>query len=441
MTSETSEIKDAVFSLLRSGGLERTSKTPASLDEIRKDALQTLSNLDFPTNKHEEWKYTDITKALKKNFDFNRYSTAPAYTREQLDPFKYPGMDANYLVFINGKFSGELSDYSSLGQSILIENLTVAFDQNHSLIREHFAKHAEFQKDFFNALSTAFTEDGVFIRIFDGAIIERPIVFLMISDSTNGNTVAQPRNLICVGKNCKAILIENYISVGDNPQFTNAVSELVLDENSFVDYYKLQNEKENTYHVGTTQVYQSRNSNFSSTTVTTNGGVIRNNLNIKLDGEGAEATMYGLYLLNGKTHVDNHTAVDHAQPKALSNELYKGVMNGKSTGVFNGKIYVRKDAQKTNAFQSNRNVLLSDDASINTKPQLEIWADDVKCSHGATTGQIDEEALFYLQSRGISKDKAKALLMTAFASEIIKVIKVKEVKESLEKLIDELLHK
>jgi len=252
--------------------------------------------------------------------------------------------------------------------------------------------------------------------------------------------LAQPRNLIHFGKNSDASVVEKFISIGDNTQFTNAISEVVVSENASAKYYKLQNENPTAYHVGTTQVYQERNSHFSITTVTTNGGIVRNNLNLKLDGEGIDTHMYGLYLLDGETHVDNHTAVDHAKPHSQSNELYKGVMNGKSTGVFNGKIYVRQDAQKTNAFQSNRNVLLSDDASIYTKPQLEIWADDVKCSHGATTGQIDEEALFYLQSRGISKDTAKALLMIAFASEVVQEVKIKEVKEYVEQIIHNMLH-
>ncbi|HYG37777.1 MAG TPA: Fe-S cluster assembly protein SufD [Cytophagales bacterium] len=439
MAIETTDTKEAILSNIKN---QNTTKANSDLTllEARQEALQALAKLDLPTTKHEEWKYTDITKALKKNFDFNVQPGVIQYSPSQIDALKIPGLEAYYLVFLNGKFDKSLSSLPSDKENITVTTLSEGLKNNEKLIKEHFAKHVDIQQDVFAAISTAFVEDSLFVKVADNVSVEKPLVFLLISDSTHGNTVSQPRNLVYVGSNTEVRLIENYISVGDNPQFTNSISEIIVAENAVVDYYKIQNEKEHSFHVGTTQVHQSKNSNFSSTTITTNGGMVRNNLNIKLDGENANAFMHGLYLLNGKTHVDNHTTVDHAKPHSYSNELYKGVMNGKSRGVFNGKIYVRQDAQKTNAFQSNRNVLLSEDASINTKPQLEIWADDVKCTHGATTGQIDEEALFYLQSRGIQKDAAKALLMIAFASEIVQVIKIKELKKQVEHLIGELLH-
>lgn len=438
MITETTGIKEALLSNIKNN-LTSTSASD-SLVETKQEALQALSQLEIPTSRHEEWKYTDISKALKKNFDFNINPGSAQYTPSQIDSFKFPGLDAYHLIFINGRFNSSLSTLPIADNKITISTLSEAIQKEEAIIKEHFSKHIDVKKDVFAALNTAFVEDSVFIKIPGNTKVEKPIVFLLISDSTSGNTVSQPRNLIHIGQGSEVSLVENYISVGTNPQFTNSIGEIVVSENATVDFYKLQNEGEHSYHVGTTQVYQSKNSNFSSTTITTNGGMVRNNLNIKLDGENSNGYMYGLYLLNGKTHVDNHTTVDHAKPHAYSNELYKGVMDGKSTGIFNGKIFVRQDAQKTNAFQSNRNVLLSDEATVNTKPQLEIWADDVKCSHGATTGQIDEEALFYLQSRGISKDSAKAMLMIAFASEIVQVIKIKEIKEHVEHLIADLLH-
>jgi Fe-S cluster assembly protein SufD len=433
LTESKDNIKEAILS-----NLKNISNTAGSVSGVRNEAASALAQLDVPTSKNEEWKYTDFSKALKKKFDFSRLG-ATAQASINIEQYKFKGLEADYFVFVNGKFDQGLSTISS-NPKLQISNLKEAESQGNSVFKENFSKHANYNKDFFTALSTAYFDEGVFVKVSDGSVIERPLVFLFISDSTEGNTLAQPRNLIYIGKNSDATIVENFISLGSNPQFTNIISEIVVCENASGNYYKIQNESEQTYHVGTTQVYQEKSSRFSSTTITTNGGIVRNNLNIKLDGEGIDTHMYGLYLLDGNTHVDNHTAVDHAKPHSYSNELYKGVMNGKSTGVFNGKIFVRQDAQKTNAFQSNRNVLLSDDASIFTKPQLEIWADDVKCSHGATTGQIDEEALFYLQSRGISKEKAKALLMIAFASEIVEVIKIKEIKEYVEHIIHDMLH-
>jgi Fe-S cluster assembly protein SufD len=431
LTDSKGTIKDALLSSIRNQSSEE-------LSGVRSEALSALDLLDVPTSKNEEWKYTDFNKALKKNFDFTQIGNV-GETLTSVDQYKFNGLEADYFVFVNGKFRNELSTISD-NPKVQVSNFKEAEKQGISAFKENFSKHTDYNKDFFTALSTAFYDDGIFVKVADNAVIDRPFVFLFISDSSNGNTLAQPRNLIHFGKSSGASVVEKFISIGDNTQFTNAISEVVVSENASAKYYKLQNENPTAYHVGTTQVYQERNSHFSITTVTTNGGIVRNNLNLKLDGEGIDTHMYGLYLLDGNTHVDNHTTVDHAKPHSQSNELYKGVMNGKSTGVFNGKIYVRQDAQKTNAFQSNRNVLLSDDASIYTKPQLEIWADDVKCSHGATTGQIDEDALFYLQSRGISKDTAKALLMIAFASEVVQEVKIKEVKEYVEQIIHNMLH-
>jgi len=234
-------------------------------------------------------------------------------------------------------------------------------------------------------------------------------------------------------------VVESYRTLGDEASFTNSVTEVVVARDARVEYYKVQNDTNQSYHIGTTQVRQSDNSLFYSATVTLNGGFVRNNLNIVLDGEHCEAHMYGLYIPNGKQHIDNHTLVDHAKPNSYSNELYKGILEERATGAFNGKIYVRPDAQKTNAYQSCKNVVLSPDATMNTKPQLEIYADDVKCSHGTTTGKLNDEALFYMRSRGIPKEQAQTLLMYAFAEDVMNKIKIAPIREYLEGVVAEKL--
>lgn len=273
------------------------------------------------------------------------------------------------------------------------------------------------------------------IHVADNQVVEEPIILRFIADVRQGNAAIQPRNLIVVGKNAEVKVAEAFRTVGDQKSFTNAVTEIFLAENANVQYYKVQDESDEAYHIGTTQVIQSSNSYFYSSTVSINGGFIRNNLNLILEGEHCDGFMYGLYVPNGKQHIDNHTVVDHRKPNSQSNELYKGILMDKSTGVFNGKIFVREDAQKTNAYQNCRNVVASDEATMNTKPQLEIWADDVKCSHGTTTGQLNDDAVFYMQARGIPKADAKRLLMLAFAQDVVSNIKIDSIREYLEERI------
>jgi Fe-S cluster assembly protein SufD len=264
-------------------------------------------------------------------------------------------------------------------------------------------------------------------------------LFLFFSDTQTSNSFSQPRNLIIAEENSQVSVIENFVTLGEQESLINIVTEIVVEKRAIVNHYKIQGETTSNFHVGTTQVLQKENSNFANTTITMGGGIIRNNLNIEMDGEHIESYMNGLFMLNGKSHVDNHTVVDHQKPNGYSNELYKGILDDNSTGVFNGKIYVREDAQKTNAFQTNNNIILSDKATVDTKPQLEIWADDVKCSHGATVGALDEEPLFYLRSRGIPKDKARGLLMFAFATDLLDRIKIEPLRKHVEELIAERL--
>jgi Fe-S cluster assembly protein SufD len=409
-----SELKEILLSNFKSFESKLNGKADSPIHKKRKEALLSFEKLGFPNIKNEEWKYTNFSSALSKNYKFPEKSSL---TKKDIQPFLLKMKNANILIFINGKFSKEYSDIVS-PESFIISNFA---DGDHSLTEKYFASALKSSQDGFTALNAAFAENGAFIRIPKGKVVEAPIFLYFISDASTSDVFLQPRNLI--------IAEENNIS------FTNAATEIILKQDAFIEYYKIQNDSENSFHVGNTQILHESKSHSSHTTVTLNGAIIRNNLNLTLNAPYCEATLYGLYMLTAKQHSDNHTLVDHAMPNCYSNELYKGVLNDKSTGVFNGKIYVKPDAQKTNAFQSNKNILLSKDAVMNTKPQLEIYADDVKCSHGATVGQMDEEPLFYLRARGIPEKSARALLVNAFASDIIEHIKIESLKERLLELI------
>ncbi|SDL83450.1 Fe-S cluster assembly protein SufD [Catalinimonas alkaloidigena] len=417
---------------------KNSPQSQSALQQQRRAAMEAFQALDFPTTKHEEWKYTNVAPLLKTPYDLKQneaVSSMLGEERQQL--FDIP--EANVLVFVNGNYEAHLSRILSPVHELTLLNLASAEEKNEPALYEHFGKLADAEHNAFTALNTGFSQQGAYFYVPKGQEVERPIIIHYVSDAKRGPVLSNPRNLFVVGANSRVQVIENFVTLGDQPAFDNAVTEIYVSEGAFVDYYKLQNCAPAASHVGTTQVHQERNSHFDSFMITLQGQLIRNDLNIVLDGEGCEGHMYGLYLQKGKTHVDNHTLVDHRKPNSFSNELYKGILDDRATGVFNGKIYVRQDAQKTNAFQSNRNILLSEEATINTKPQLEIWADDVKCSHGATTGQLDEEALFYLRARGLGEGQAKAMLMHAFASDVVDKVRIEPLRNYLEQLITERL--
>ncbi|PWK22672.1 Fe-S cluster assembly protein SufD [Arcicella aurantiaca] len=409
----------------------------SAVHQVRQQALERFDKLGFPTTKHEEWKYSNVKNLVNQAFEFNAVTN---FSAEDLAEMPIPNLEGNILYFINGVYNAELSTIVSPQTELQILTFAEAAKTQPQLIEQYFNKYSDYQDNAFTALNTAFAQNGVFVHVPENKVVEQPIIIRFINDARTLNVAAQPRNLIVVGKRSEVQIAEAFRTIGENASFTNAVTEFVVAEEANVHYYKVQNESDKAYHIGTTSVLQAGKSVFTANTVTANGGFVRNNLNIKIDGEYAEANMFGLYIPNGKQHVDNHTAVDHAKPNSNSNELYKGILKGKSTGVFNGKIFVREDAQKTNAFQSCKNVLLSEDASMNTKPQLEIWADDVKCSHGTTTGQLNDDALFYMQARGISKDSAKALLTLAFAQDVIDKFEIASIKEYLQELITEKIY-
>ncbi len=413
-------------------------QSKSAVHQVRKAAMAQLQTAGLPAARDEEYKFTNLTKALTKNIDFDQATSAFNLTPEAIKEVQVTGLDAYKLVFLNGEYSEELSD------TISVEGLTVlpfqaALKEKQDVVEQYFGKKADLESDPFIAMNTAFSMNGVFIEVADKVVVDKPIVLYFIGDSSAAKLSYQIRNLMVAGKFAEATVIEKFDTIGDNESFTNVVNEFSVDHNANVRYFKIENDSDQAYHVSNTHASQEGSSTFTANTIALNGAMVRNNLNIRLDGEGCESHMNGLYVLKGKTHVDNHTVVDHVKPNSYSNELYKGIMDDKSRGVFNGKIFVRQDAQKTNAFQSNKNVLLSDNATINTKPQLEIWADDVKCSHGCTTGQLDQDALFYLQARGIQKDKARAILLKAFASDVLENIDNEAIKDYLEAIITERL--
>jgi Fe-S cluster assembly protein SufD len=340
------------------------------------------------------------------------------------------------ITFINGVFSEEHSSLGHNQEAIKVLNLKQALKDCPELLDQHFGKYVNIEVDGVIASNAALNEDGSVIFIGENTTANQPIIINTIFDTNLSDIASFGHHLVVVGENSEAKIVEISTTIGEKSSFNNTLTELIVGKSSRVDYYKIQNENDASYHLGTTQVIQKDNSYFYSATITVNGGFVRNNLNLVLDGQHIDNHMYGLYIPNGSQFVDNHTIVDHKLPNCQSNELYKGVLMDKSTGVFNGKIFVREDAQKTNAYQNCRNVITSDSATMNSKPQLEIWADDVKCSHGTTTGKLNDEAIFYMQSRGIPKAEAVKLQLIAFAEDVVSQIKIEEIKEILEGLIE-----
>ena len=407
-------------------------KTP-EFHRIRKEALQNFSDLSLPTLKDEEWRYTNISPLLKYNFRFPPEDLN--ISNELVNKYLFAEMDSNLLIFINGKFSEEKSKLLNLPEGAIAGSISDAIKNNPENIKKHFGKYASYNNQIFTALSTAYTKDGAFVYVPNGKIVENPIHIIFITTASEDNIITQPRNLFVASENSQVTIIEHYVSENDSIYFTNAVTEIVAEDNAIVDHYKLQEESKNAFHIASVEIDQELSSDFTSHSISTGGAITRNDFNARLNGDGGECTLNGLFLLEDNQLFDAHTLIDHANPLCNSHEHYKGILDDSSRGVFNGKVLVRQDAQKTNAFQQNNNILLSNNALVNTKPQLEIFADDVKCSHGATIGQIDEDARFYLKSRGIGEEAANAILMHAFASDVIKSMKIESVRNYLEDIL------
>ena len=420
------------FSRLQQG---HASRQPAWLGPVRKAALDRFVALGFPTLEDEEWKYTNVAPIAKSSYRLGMDSKVPGLKVDQLERITFGEMECSYLVFLNGRFTPELSRIRRLPDGAWVGSLAVALEEEPGRVEPHLARHAAFDKQAFVSLNTAFLQDGAFVHLPRRKVMEEPIHLIYVTVPNGAPLVSHPRNLIVAEEGSQVAVVESYVSLGDSPYFTNAVTEVVASEGAVVDLCKLQRESEQAYHVATLQSHLSRSARFASHSISLGGALVRNDLNMVLDAEGIECVLNGLYLAQGTQHIDNHTFIDHAKPHCASREFYKGVLSGRSHGVFNGKIMVRKDAQKTDAKQTNKNLLLSEEALVDTKPQLEIYADDVRCTHGATIGQLDEDALFYLRSRGVGREDARSLLIHAFATDLISRIPVKPVRTGLECLL------
>jgi Fe-S cluster assembly protein SufD len=415
--------------------LAESHPSPLRGETERDLALSSFKQQDIPGRKSEEYKYCKVDLILKDEFEL---SGAEVEEQSIADTFKFIA-DSPTVVVVNGVFNERLSSLNNLSKGLIICSVQEAFKSHKQIIESHFLKYAQVDADPFIALNAATAKDGVFIHVNAKAVIETPIQVVYINSSTK-NILTNSHNIFIIEKSAQAKIIEHFVSSENSAKsFNNSLTEIVVAENAVAEHYKIQDEKENGNLVSTTQIEQNKQTVFTTNTITLSGAFVRNNLNIVLNGEHIESNLNGLYLTQNNQVVDNHTLVDHQQPNCNSNELYKGIINDESTATFNGKIFVRKDAQKTNAFQSNKNILLSDDGTVNTKPQLEIYADDVKCSHGTSTGKLDEEKIFYLRARGLSEESAKKLLMIAFASDVLNKVSIEPLKEILEERIGTML--
>ncbi|TNJ44155.1 Fe-S cluster assembly protein SufD [Tamlana fucoidanivorans] len=399
---------------------------------VRSEAIKVFEEKGFPTKKEEAWKYTSLNSILKED-----YSVFPkqenALEHRDVKEYLIHEIDTYNIVFIDGKYSSHLSRTTHDGMDVCLMSAALNKPKYRLVIEKYFNKAAS--KDSLTSLNTAFSSEGAYIHIPKGTIADKPIQIIHFSTGNESATMLQPRNLIVVEENSHVQIIERHQSLTDNPVLTNSVTEIFTRKRAIVDYYKIQNDTANASLIDNTFINQERESIASVHTFSFGGKLIRNNLNFYQNGERIDSTLKGVTILGDKQHVDHNTLVHHIEPNCESHQDYKGIFGDNATGVFNGKIIVEKEAQKTNAFQSNNNILISDKASINTKPQLEIFADDVKCSHGCTIGQLDESALFYMQSRGIPKKEAKALLMYAFSNNVLSSVKIPEVKQRINKII------
>lgn len=400
-----------------------------SLLPLRQAAIERFEALGFPTLRQEAWRFTNVAPIARTPF---RLATPDGAVtdRRDLGEDLYPGADWIQLVFVNGSFQPRLSILEGLDSRVTAGSLAsvlAAGDPD-----PHLARHAAADEDAFGALNTAFMSDGAEIRIPRGLDPGRPIHLLYVSIPGAEPTVTHPRNLVVAEPGSRATIVESYVGRGDGTYLTNGVSEIVAAEEAVIDHYKLGFEGLSAYHIGATHLHLGAGSTVTSQTVTIGGALVRNNITAVLDGPGAHCTLNGLYLPVGRQHVDNHLRVEHAKPHCDSREFFKGILDDHARAVFTGRIIVHKDAQKTDAKQTNMNLLLSEHAQVDTKPQLEILADDVKCTHGATIGQIDEEAIFYLRSRGIDRDAAQGVLLHAFANECLQRVKVEPLRRRLQ---------
>jgi len=405
----------------------------SELHDVRTSAIKNFEDKGFPTKKEESWKYTSLNAILKNDFTvFSKKENAIEFNH--VKKYFLHEIDTYKVVFIDGVFSSHLSATTHEGIDVCLMSSALTKPKYKMVIDAYFNQIAN-KDDSLTSLNTAFAMEGAYIHIPKSKVADKPIEIMYFSTGNEAALLVQPRNLVIVGENSHVQIIERHQSLNENPVLTNSVTEIFAQKRAIVDFYKIQNDTLEANLIDNTYVSQKQESHVSVHTFSFGGNLTRNNLNFYHFGERLTSTLNGITIIGGKQHVDHYTLVKHSTPNCESFQDYKGIYSDRSTGVFNGKVYVEKEAQKTNAFQKSNNILLSDKATINAKPQLEIFADDVKCSHGCTVGQLDETALFYMQQRGIPKKEAKALLMYAFSNAVIENIKIPELKQRITKII------
>jgi Fe-S cluster assembly protein SufD len=407
------------------------------LRKLRRDAFARFCAARFPTTHDEDWRFTNVSAIAQTPFRLTRNGGA-RLSRQELEPYRVPGV-ASQLVFVNGRFARELSLLSKLPDGVKVSSLAEEIPSNPGAIEAHFGRYLDVRRDAFCALNTAFAEDGAYVHIPRGTLVEEPICLLFVSTAEDDPSMSHPRNLIVAEEDSQATFVEDYVSLDGGGVFCNTVTELVAGDHTVLAHYMIEREHKQAFNISTLRIQHGRGANVVSHSVLLGGALVRNNVHPVLAGEGGECLINGLFIGNGHQHLDNYMLVEHASPRCGSRQFYNGILDEHAHGVFHGRIIVHKDAQKTDAKQTNRNLLLSDDAQIDTKPQLEIYADDVKCTHGATIGQIEGDALFYLRSRGIDEVSARKLLLFAFASECLDRMKQGPVRKHVEGLINRCL--
>ena len=415
--------------------IELGAKQPPWARALRRTALERFLTYGFPTTKNEDWHFTSVARIAESDF---LTLTAPGgdIREDDLAQFTFGHTEWCTLTFVNGRFDPDLSDLGAMPPGVRVVPMDSAWREMPELLERYVGKIASFDEpaQAFTALNTAYMVDGAVVHVAKDVTVAQPIHLLFISDAMAARGVMYPRNLIVVDQNAKATVVETYAALGDAHYFTNAVTEVAIADGATLTHLKLQRESQRAFHVATIDVRQGRDSHYVSFSFGTGGALSRSNIYTTLGGEGCGATLNGLYMLDGDQHMDHQTLIEHEKPNCYSREVYKGVLDGTSHGVFNGKVYVDPDAQKTDGKQTNNTLLLSEKAQVDTKPQLEIFADDVKCTHGATVGRLDQTALFYMKSRGVSGELARKLLTYAFAADVIETIEVDAVREGLERL-------
>jgi Fe-S cluster assembly protein SufD len=432
--------KDQSWCLLNFQQFERCLNGHASapIHKLRKEAFENFTRMGFPTPKQEDWKYTNVAEVERSGFTLaERPSEMPDARKLAARP--YAGGEIE-ITIVNGFYMPD-SAPCKLPKGLEIRPLAELLDSSsaepamRAYLESHLARYADFKNHPFVAMNTAFMQDGVVLIARKGAVITQPVHLKHLVSSSECGIAVYPRTLIVVEESAQITVVESYTGPNDCKYLTNPVSEMVVGENAVLDHYRLEQEGNQSFHIASMQVQEARNANFRTHTFSFGGKLVRHDISLSLNGEGIESTLNGLTVLDGEQHVDNHTTLDHRKPNCLSHELFKGIYADRSAGVFNGTIIVQKDAQKTNAIQSNQSLLLSADATIDAKPQLKIWADDVKCTHGATVGQLDDDALFYIRSRGVPKESARNMLIHAFASDVIKEVKLPDLRDYLEDVL------